>query len=273
VADGKTDGRGTNVNISAFKAICLIPFAYSATTRARRARDLPYLVATSWLPALWLQWRLTDLGAAGAALAFAAGYLAFISIYEIGYLANDAWDARRTTEGRKRVEFQLTIPFILSFVGIRLAVWVVLGAMSGWIDSAIWLAGYAALVVAIAQHNIVQSKGLRLASFCELATLRFLLPIIAALPVMSLPPAILAALLLYTFPRFLAYMDSKGILELLERAEPRFGFLLMLSLAPLMIYATYMLRTTVLAELTAYYIGIHGIWWALARTPGPPSRR
>jgi len=267
VAGGRIDGQGIDVNISASRAVCLLPFAYYATTRARRARELPYLVATSWLPAIWLLWRLSELGAAGSIQAFATGYIAFISIYEIGYLVNDAWDARRSPQGRKRLDFQLTVPFVLSFVAIRLAVWIVVGMITGWIGNAIWLAGYAVLIVAIAQHNIVQSNSLRLVSFYELATIRFLLPIIASLSAPALPAAIITALLLYVFPRFLGYMDSKGILNLPQRGEPRFGFLLMLSLTPLLIYASYMLRTTVLVELTAFYLGIHATWWALARTP------
>ena len=228
---------------------------------------MPYLVATSWLPAIWLLWRLTDLSVAGSALAFAAGYLAFISIYEIGYLINDAWDAPRSTGGRQRLNFPLTPPFTLAFIAIRLAVWAVVGVLTGWIGNPLWLAGYAALSLAIAQHNMFQSKGLRLASFYELATLRFLLPVLAALPAASLPAAILTALLLYSFPRFLGYLDSKGILNLPERREPQFGFLLILSLAPLLVVTSYMLRTAVLAELTAYFLAIHGIWWALSRSP------
>lgn len=260
------------MNISAFKAVCLIPFAYSVATRATRRRDLPYLVATSWIPALWLLWRLTDLSAAGSALTFAAGYLAFISIYEIGYLVNDAWDARRSPEGRQRLDFVPSLPFALSFVAVRIAIWLVVGVLTGWIGNAIWLAGYAALLVAIAQHNLIQSKGLRLVSFYELATLRFLLPIIASLPAASLPAAILTALLLYSFPRLLGYLDSKDMLHLPERSEPHFGLQLILSLTPLLILAAWLLRTTILAELTAFYLGIHGIWWAMARAPDEAGR-
>jgi hypothetical protein len=208
---------------------------------------------------------MTDLDAAGSVLAFAAGYLAFISIYEIGYLANDSWDAKRSTRGRQRLDFPPSLSFISSFVAVRLAVWVAVGVMTGWIDNAIWLAGYVVLLAAIAQHNLIQSKGLRLASFYELATVRFLLPIIAALPAASLPAAILAALLLYSFPRFLGYLDSKDILHLPERSESRYGFLLILSLTPLLLLSSYLLRNTVLAELTAFYLAIHGLWWAMAR--------
>ncbi|MCL6697364.1 hypothetical protein LZ496_00970 [Sphingomonas sp. NSE70-1] len=258
------------MNISASRAICLFPFAYFATSRAWTSREMTYLVATSWLPAIWLLWRLTDLSVAGSALAFAAGYLAYISIYEIGYLVNDAWDAPRSPQGRQRLNFPITPSFALAFVAIRLAVWAVVGVLTGWIDNPLWLAGYAALCLAIAQHNIFQSNGLRLASFYELATLRFLLPVLAALPAASLPAAILTALLLYSFPRFLGYLDSKDILNLPERREPQFGFFLILSLAPLLLFSAYLLRTTALVELTAYYLVIYGIWWAMARLPQAP---
>lgn len=252
------------MSISRSKALSLVPFGYFAATRLNGLRDLAYLVATSWLPAIWLLIRLAGLDPAHALLTYIIGYMAFISIYEIGYLANDAWDAGRTSEGRRRLSFGLGWIFVAAFLVLRLGLWTVLGALTGWITDPYWLFGYAALAIAFAQHNLVRDRELRLASFYELATLRFLLPILVPVAVIFLAPALLVALIPYAFPRLLAYMESKQLLSLEGRHAPSFGFFLQLSLAPLLLFCAYLLSAQVLVEILAYFLAIHGLWWATA---------
>ena len=251
------------MTISGSKAASLLPFGYLAVTRIRGVRDLAYHVATSWLPAIWLVVRLTDLGPAMATGQFLLGYLAFIAAYEIGYLANDAWDSKRSSNGRERVRFPIDGIYVALFLLVRLGVWALVAMVTGWFENLLWLAGYGVLVIAFAQHNLVQSRGLRLASFYELATLRFLLPVTAILSADAMVSALLVAMLLYAFPRFLSYMESKDLLVLEERRAPAFGFCLQLSIAPLMLYLAWMFRMSVLAELLAYFLAIHATWWLL----------
>jgi hypothetical protein len=252
------------VNILGSRAVSLLPFGYFAVTRVSSLRDLAYLVATSWLPAIWLIARLAGLDNIQSVMTFLIGYMAFISAYEIGYLVNDAWDARRSGEGRARLSFHLDRAYVVAFLAIRLGLWAGIGVLTNWIANPLWLAGYAALAIAFAQHNLVHLKDLRLASFYELATLRFMLPILASIPVGALPPALLVALILYAFPRFLAYAESKDLLNLDKRRAPSFGFLLLLSFSPLVLYFSYLLDAEILVELLAYYLAIHALWWALS---------
>lgn len=266
-------GGKATVNISASKSLSLIPGGYLAVTRIHGLRDLAYHLATSWLPAIWLVLQLTELSPAMAGLLFLAGYLAFIAAYEIGYLANDVWDARRSDGGRHRLSFAVDAPYLTAFLGIRLATWLVIGMAMNWVANPIWQAGYAILAIAFAQHNLVSSKGLRLASFYELATLRFLLPIAALLSAQSMVPALLVALLLYAFPRFLSYMESKDLLALEERRAPAFGFFLLLSFSPLVLYLAWVLRIGVLAELLAYFLAIHWAWWLLVSVRERPQSK
>lgn len=257
------------MNISASKAISLLPFGYFAVTRISSLRDLAYLVASSWLPAVWLLMRLGELETMPSATTFALGYMAFIAAYEIGYLVNDAWDARRTDDGRARLSFRLSWPYLVAFAAIRIALWVSIAVMTGWIENTVWVAGYATLAIALAQHNLVSTKGLRLASFFELATLRFVLPILAAIPTGSLGPVLFVALILYAFPRFLAYMESKDLLNLEQRRELNFGFLLLLSLLPLMVLLSYLVAAPVIVELSIYFLAVYGAWWALSLIAQP----
>lgn len=257
------------MNISGSRAVSLLPFGYFAATRINGLRDLAYLVATSWLPAMWLLFRLANLDAVQSILTLIVGYMAFISIYEIGYLVNDAWDARRSGEGRRRAGFKVDCAYVLAFLGLRVGLWAAIGVLTGWITAPFWLVGYVALVIAFGQHNLVHERELRLASFYELATLRFILPILAPLPVASLAPALLIALIPYAFPRFLAYMESKDLLKLEKRQAPSFGFFLQLSFAPLILWFAYLLAAPALAELLAYYLAINGAWWAFVALRKP----
>lgn len=129
------------------------------------------------------------------------------------------------------------------------------------------------LRIAIAQHNLAKSKALRIASFYELATLRFLLPIIALVSMPDLPVAILIAFVPYAYPRLLAYMNSKAILDLDERRQANFGFLQIASLSPLLILIAHVIGSAVLAELTAYYLFAYGGWWVLTAMRQPAGRR
>jgi hypothetical protein len=91
------------------KAASLLPFGYYAVTRGTDTRELGFLVATSWIPAIWILFRLGGDGIGPAAFTFAIGYVAFIAIYELGYLVNDSWDAARSPDGRKRLPFETGI--------------------------------------------------------------------------------------------------------------------------------------------------------------------
>lgn len=247
---------------SAARSLSLLPFVYLAVTRLNSLRDYAYLIASTWLPCIWLIIRLSDADLMHAVITFAAGYAAFVSAYEIGYLVNDGWDARRAADGRQRIGFHLSWPYVLAFLLIRIGVWTAIGITMGWIGNPIWLGGYLALGIAFAQHNLVESTGLRLASFYELAALRFLLPIIASIPGSALAVAILTSLLLYAYPRLLSYMDGKGVLILEERRRPAFALLQLAALAPLTIYFAFLLGSAVIVELLAYFIVLFALWWA-----------
>src|SRR4051812_38317606 len=113
------------------KALLLVPFGYFAATRLHGLRDAAYLVASSWVPAMWLAWRLGTFGPGQVAIGFAAGYLCFIAVYELGYLGNDAWDAHRDTNGRPRLGFAPGWLFYLTFAAVRLALWAAIGHLFG----------------------------------------------------------------------------------------------------------------------------------------------
>lgn len=248
----------------------LVPFIYFVGTRINRVLDAIFLVATSFVPAWWILTRASDLGAVEAGVSFLLGYLCFISFYEIGYFFNDTWDASRQKDGgRRRIGFSPGPAYASLFLAIRLATWGGTAYFLGWFGDPVWLACYAALGLAIAQHNLIASSGYRAASFYQLAVLRFICPIAGALPKDQLISAVLPALLLYTYIRYLSYLDSKDLLSMPERRQPTFGIVQIGMLAPLVAVIAYMLDNQVLLELLAYYLVVFGGFALMQRAKAP----
>ncbi|WP_037501124.1 hypothetical protein [Sphingomonas jaspsi] len=247
--------------------LAFVPFGYFATTRLNSVRDLGYLVVSSWLPAWWILVRQEGLTLAGAAQAFALGYLAFICLYEIGYLINDAWDAARHRDGRERTPFPASPQFILPFVAVRLAGWAAIAAWAGWWQNTPWLVGQCALLAALALHNLVRSPSLRLSSFMQLAMLRFILPISALLSLAGWLVTALAAALLYVPLRYLAYADSKGLLAMPERRARWFPAASMALSVPLIALVAVAIGSDVLIELWLWLLAAHGAWALLSPQP------
>lgn len=250
----------TSSTFSWAKAISLVPFAYYYRTRAYKPADLAYSVAVSWLPPIWLAHRLAELSLVEAVGLFVPGYLCFIAIYEIGYLVNDAWDARKDPNGRQRIDFRVGALYLLTFVAIRAAVWAVVGIRMGWIGDPVWLSCFGALVVAFAQHNLMSSPAYRSASFYQLAALRFLTPIVAIIPPADIPLVLVVATFLYIYFRFLSYLDSKKMLVMLKRKSPSFGLVQVAMLTPFLAFVSLALGTWLMVELTLYFLVIYGLW-------------
>lgn len=248
------------------KPASVLPFGYYAVTRLPSLRDLASLVATTWLPGIWLVHRLGGLPLWDSILTFAAGYVAFLGAYEVGYLVNDGWDTARAANGRRRVPFRINALYVAIFVVVHLGAWLAIGSAMGWIADTAWLAGFAALAIAFAQHNLVAANWVRIASFYELATLRFILPVIGAIPPEGHAPLLVAALLFYTYVRYLSYVDSKDLLAMPERRRPRFNLAQCATLAPLALLAALLVRSAVLVELLGYFLAAYGLWWALDKS-------
>ena len=245
------------------RAFSLLPFGYWLVTRANSPRDFLYLVATSWVPAWWLLVRLADVNVLAAGLDFAIGYIAFQCVYEVGYLVNDAWDTQVSAGARKRLPFTVTAPYVAAFLLIRALVWIAIAWRLDWIANSQWIIGFAWLVLAFAEHNLLRSRALRVASFVQLTILRFLLPIAAIVPPGRMATAATAALLFYVYLRTLSYMDSKDLLQMPERAAPDFSFRQTLVLVPAIAALAFLLREPVLIELLVYFLTIYGAWWLM----------
>ncbi len=248
------------------RRLALIPFLYTVGTRIATSRDMIYLIASSWIPGIWILARLGDNGPVEAVLCYLAGFLAFVAAYEIGYLVNDTWDVSRG-EGRRRVAFALGPGFVTAFVAIRVAFWGGIGTLMGWILDPSWLLAYAALAITVAAHNLVRPQALRAATFFQLACLRFSIPILGGIAAADLPLVLVIALLFYAYFRFLSYLDSKNLLVMPERRHRAFGFAQVALMAPITILIAYASGEWMLIEMLGYFVTLYGLYALVGRRP------
>ena len=247
-------------------ALLLVPWLYYCATRVNRPLDLVFVVATSYVPAWWILVRVAELDLLQATLSFVLGYLCFVSFYEIGYFFNDSWDSKRQEGGRQRIGFSPGAFYSALFVTVRLGCWAGLGYALGWFGNPIWLGCYLALALAMLQHNLITSSAYRAASFFQLAVLRFVCPIAAALRPEQFVLALLPATLLYTYLRYLSYLDSKDLLAMPERRLPAFGAVQIAMLTPLVALIAYATGSPVLFELLIYFLAVFGGFALLGRS-------
>lgn len=251
-------------NSSARSLLALLPGAYFLLSRVKGAQDLIYLVATSFLPAWWMLIRLGGQGIIEATTNFVLGYIAFIAVYEFGYLANDLFDARRPG-GRKRWNGSSGPAFVAAFILVRVVVWALIGWFTSWIFSPVWLAATACLSIVFTLHNLIEAAAPRSATFAQLGLLRFIMPIIGALAPARLPLAMLIALLLYVYLRWLAYLDSKELLRIAERRQPRFALVQMLLFCPIVGLISLIAATTMPLEIWSFLVLLYFARQALER--------
>lgn len=247
------------------RELALVPFGYLLVSRVKTARDLAYLFSTQLVPGAYLTVRLSDLSSEASLILFAAGYVAFLSIYETGYLVNDAWDAKLTTGGRLRVPFPIEAWFIIAFVGIRLLAWF---AISWWfqrLDDDAWLAMSMGLIGAFSLHNYVKDNTHRLATFVQLTLLRFAMPVVFVVGSTQFVSVLLISSILYLHFRGLAYLDSKDLLVMPGRRKPAFGLTQTILFFPLIAVICVVQRSFIYGEVWGYYCAVYTLWYFLSR--------
>ncbi|MDB5263189.1 MAG: hypothetical protein JWQ14_2470, partial [Adhaeribacter sp.] len=105
----------------------LLPFSYFFQSRLRAMKDIIFHFYYEWLLAFAILFYFSGYEVYTSAENFLLAYLAFISIYEIGYFGNDVYSVRHETNPRLRIKnfnpnnFQLTL-WILFRIGVFLSI-------------------------------------------------------------------------------------------------------------------------------------------------------
>lgn len=208
------------------RVYCYVPFFYFQQTRLNNWKALVFHGVYEWIPVMIFA--LYSLPEYGTVLGLLLYYLAFISIYEIGYLANDQL-AHGENEGRKRID-RLSKDRIALFVIIRLMIFLLITYFQLQMHSTLWWGWYLVLALQFTLHNVATLPSLKAITFSSLAFIRFLSPVIVLVSSSLIITLLLPVFINYVLFRLFIYLDSKGMLGKFERRlnEYRIGYYLML---------------------------------------------
>lgn len=200
------------------KAYTYLPFFYFQQTRLNNKKALFFHGVYEWIPAFVLSLYFTPVY--GTVVDLLLYYLAFISVYEMGYLLNDQL-AHREENGRKRTD-RLPKSRIALFVVIRLIVFLSITFFQGHMSAPLWWAWYSILILQFALHNFVKLPSLNVITFSTLAFIRFFSPIIVLIPSSMIATLVLPIFINYVLFRLFIYMDSKDMLKDFDRQANRY---------------------------------------------------
>ncbi len=249
----------------------LLPYSYFYASRVQKIKYFIYWLVTDWAvpAAVFVYFTGFDqlLPTAGR---FLLGYLAFISIYEIGYFGNDVYATRNEENPRLRVpNFRPSVPQIGLLIAVRLLVFLAITWYLGVLGSLTWWGFYAVLGLFFYLHNVLKDKQLKIMTFITLALARYLAPIFIFLTPEQLAVVVGPVLLNYVFYRTLMYMDSKGLTNMPTRTAPsaKVNYYL-LAFGPSTLLAL-MTHSWLPLAVTAYYL----LLWSAVKASGqqPPQ--
>lgn len=200
----------------------ILPLSYVLDTRLNHLKHIAASGYMEWVPSTLLIWWFADVELWRAPLLFALGWLAFMSVYELGYMMNDLYSTRFEDDPRERSDAEAG--------PIEASVWVItrlgcVGAIAwhfGWYEHAHWWSLLVILAPIYVAHNLLRRGSTKISTFVGLATIRFLAPSAPFLTPAQMTLVFGPAFLHYVSFRTLSYMDSKGLLAIPERQTAGF---------------------------------------------------
>ncbi|HEY0973771.1 MAG TPA: hypothetical protein VGE57_04705 [Solimonas sp.] len=234
--------------------LLLVPFFYLVSTRMNTPKSFLSNLSTAWIPGLLLAAWWGEADAATSIAHYALSYLAFISIYEIGYFANDTFGTKFDETPRHRLKAAPRLFGGVIFVAVRIIAWLLLANHLNAFSSYGWLAGMAALVTVMVMHNLLASSALKAVTFFQMSTLRFCVPLLPLVPADRWSDILLVGVFHFVYPRFITYLDSKGRLRIPERKSDRYGLQTQLLFLPLFALISIAVGSVLPLLVWGYYL-------------------
>ena len=199
----------------------LLPFSYFWATRLRGG-SISFHLLFEWLAAVVVVVALSPDSPLDALCIALLSYAAFISLYEIGYLANDLFAAKSEADGRLRGPQGTPLPWVMAWVLVRVSVFLLITHALDKTDDVMWWGFFGGLAVVFAMHNHLRDRELKAGTFLWLSWYRFMAPVMFAVPTAYLPGIAFACAITYSTFRQFGYLDSKGLLVMPGRKRPVF---------------------------------------------------
>ena len=201
--------------------ICILPFSYFFITRLRGGSFLFHLLF-EWGAAFVLVLYVGSFSPLVSLSKLFFCYIAFISIYELGYFFNDLYSAPREADGRERWHSRVTRGWVFAWIAARVLSFTLMTLLLGFSAVLNWWLFYLTLIIVFLLHNLLVCRELKVVTFSWLAFYRFIAPIIFVVAESQRLGIALAVAMIYVPFRQFAYMDSKGLLSMPKRKSFQF---------------------------------------------------
>lgn len=237
----------------------LVPFTYFYRSRLQKTKDALSVIALDWLPAMLIIYWFLPFTVA-TFLQCGIAYLAFISLYEIGYWVNDFYSIHWEQKPNQRIaEWSPTTAQTALFVAIRIAAFVSITVYLGQQAEVHWWLFYGALVLFFTLHNVLSDMRYRLFTYFHLAVIRFFAPVFPFLESGEMVIIFAAVLGCYVGYRVLSYGQAKGVFFLKNWQSPRFKIGFHALLLPVNAALAYGLGDGFPLILNGYYLFFWGM--------------
>jgi len=231
------------------KLLLALPFCYFAKTRLTQ---VSFHAMYEWLSAALVVLLFGAQDPAGNLATAFLCYLAFIALYELGYLANDYYAVRKEASPRLRGP-QATPGLLALWVLVRLAVFAAVTVATGHGHDLEWYGFFAAIMAVFAAHNLLTRRELKALSFSWLAVFRFVAPMLFVVRPVYLPMLWLSAVVYYANFRLYGYLDSKDLLDMPGRKSESFRVLFFVFSLPLALLLSRQPGGELLLFLSLYF--------------------
>lgn len=248
-----------------------IPFLYLATTRMNTIKGLVSNAATAWLPGIFIVMAWGDHSLPFSVIYYLAAYLVFVSIYEVGYLVNDTLGTRYDETPRHRLAFRPSAAEIVFFIVLRIVAASAIAWYLSLYESVAWRVAISALIIVICIHNTISSSALKAASFIQMSTLRFVIPVLPLIRSDLTPYLLLIGIFHFVYPRFITYLDSKGRLSIPERKTATYRLQYQLILMPVFILLSAMSSSYLPGLIWLYFLLFQAFWFLIEKNRGKLS--
>jgi hypothetical protein len=228
-------------------------------------RGFSFNALTAWVPGILLVLLQDESIGWSALVRYAFGYIIFISMYELGYLANDTWGLRKDETPRRRICVDFSNLFFLLFVCVRVAVVILLASLLGILDAS-WFHGILiATILVIALHNLVTTQSVKFITFIQMSAIRFSAPVLIATGSSSVATTLISGLMFFALPRLLTYQYSKGRLNLPERTEAWYALANMAAMGPMVVVAYALFAEPNVVVVWMYFLLFQFGYFVVAR--------
>lgn len=238
----------------------ILPFTYMIHSRIRAPREQAILLLNEIAPNLLILYFLKSQSMIAVSRMYFLAYAAFVSIYEIGYFANDFLAVRKETDPRVRIPgLNPSWKALALWIGVRIAVFAWVSSLLGFLTRPSWVVFYVGLAVYLFLHNWLTSRYVKSLTYMGLATMRIISPTFMFLSREQIVLVLPTLLVCHVFFRTVSYMDAKRVLDLTGRnSNPSRVAYYALMIVPNVIFSMLMGSGVPLLLSTYYLVEVSG---------------